>query len=201
MQVSWAVITGNISPEAINSMNWIIGVAMWWIIMIRMVVFLALAVLMVISRWKVFKKAWLPGWAIFVPFYNIYCMLEVWGFSGRNVLWIFIPPVLGILMIINFFKIAKKFWKHWTFGLGMLLLKFIFIPILAFDDSKYLSTKSKTTFTTKTITTPAKKIIVTPSVAVATKKVVKKTITKKPIAKKVTKKTPKPAPKKIIKKK
>lgn len=77
--------------------------------MVRMLAFFAVAILMIISRWKVFKKAGLPGWAIFVPFYNFYCMFELGGFSGRNVLWILIPPVFGILMIINCFNIAKKF--------------------------------------------------------------------------------------------
>jgi hypothetical protein len=47
------------------------------------------------------------------------------------------PPVFGILMIINYFRIAKRFGKHWSFALGMTLLKCIFVPILAFDSSRY----------------------------------------------------------------
>ena len=77
--------------------------------MVRMIAILALGVLMIISRWRVFKKAGLPGWGIFVPFYNRYLMFKLGGRSGRNFLWILIPPVFVVLMIINYFKIAKQF--------------------------------------------------------------------------------------------
>jgi hypothetical protein len=110
--------------------------------MVRMVVCLAIAALMIVSRWRVFSKAGLPGWGIFIPFYNRYLMFELGGRSGRNFLWILIPPVFVVLMIINYFKIAMRFWKHWTYGLGIRFLKIIFIPILAFDNSKYLGKKS-----------------------------------------------------------
>ncbi len=116
--------------------------ALGWLAMIRMFVCLAIIILIVISRWKIFSKAWLPGWGIFIPFYNRYLMFKLGGRSGRNFLWIIIRPVFVILMIINVFRMAQRFWKHWTFGLGILFLTVIFIPILAFDNSKYLGKKS-----------------------------------------------------------
>jgi hypothetical protein len=70
-------------------------------------------------------------------------MFEVGQMSGRNFLWILFPPVLIILMIINYFRIAVRFQKPAIFGLGILLVKIVFIPILAFDKSKYTPLKKK----------------------------------------------------------
>jgi hypothetical protein len=98
---------------------------------------------MIISRWKLFEKAGLPGWGIFIPFYNIYLMFELGGRSGWNLLRILFPPVLVILLIINCFKIAVRFGKPAVFGLGVRLIGIVFIPILAFDKSKYIPIKKK----------------------------------------------------------
>lgn len=174
-ELQWAAFTGNINPEAMMWMSTILWAVFGWLVMVRMVVFLALAALMFVSRWKVFTKAGLPGRGIFIPFYNRYLMFELGGRSGRNFLWILIPPVFAILMIINCFKIAKRFWKHWTYGLGILFIKVVFIPILAFDNSKYLGNKAAAKVAVKPITT-------TPTAKAPTKKAVgkkTKTITKK----------------------
>lgn len=83
------------------------------------------------------------------------------------------PPVFVILMVINYFKIAKAFGKHWTYGLGIRFIKIVFIPMLAFDKSKYLGKKTPA----KTTTLPAKKVVI--------KKIIKKAPAKKAPAKKV----------------
>ncbi|EKD25557.1 MAG: hypothetical protein ACD_80C00020G0001, partial [uncultured bacterium (gcode 4)] len=132
-EIQQGTLTGNINPEM---MTWI-GAILGSLATIQMIVFLAVITLMIISRWRIFSKAGLPGWGIFIPFYNLYLMFKLGGRSGRNFLWILVPPVFVILIIINYFKITKAFWKHWTYGLGILFLKVIFIPILAFDNSKY----------------------------------------------------------------
>ncbi|MEI8092294.1 MAG: DUF5684 domain-containing protein, partial [bacterium] len=85
----------------------------------------------------------LPGRGILIPFYNRYLMFKLGGRSGWNFLWILIPPVFGILMIINFFRIAVRFQKPAIYGLGIWLVKIVFIPILAFDKSKYTPLKKK----------------------------------------------------------
>lgn len=174
-ELQWAAMTGSVSPEAMTSMGTIFWAIFGWLAMVRMIIMLAAAALMIVSRWRIFRKAGLPWWGIFVPFYNMYLMFKLGGRSGRNVLWILIPPVLCILMIINTFKIAQRFWKHWTYGLGILFIKIVFVPILAFDNSKYLGKKA----TKKAAKPVAKPIIKTP-----TKKVIKK----KPAAKKIIKK-------------
>ena len=65
-------------------------------------------------------------------------MFKLGGRSGWNFLWILFPPVFVILMIINCFRIAVRFGKPAIYGLGMLLVKIVFVPILAFDKSKYI---------------------------------------------------------------
>ena len=155
-ELSWALITGSVDQSAMAGISTALWAVFGWLVMIRTVIAFGVMALMIVSRWKVFKKAWLPGRGIFVPFYNIYLMFKLGGRSGRNVLWILIPPVLGVLMIINYFKIARRFWKHPAYGLGIRFLRFIFIPILAFDDSKYLGKKAVAKSVAKT---PAKKVI------------------------------------------
>ncbi|MFA7298190.1 MAG: DUF5684 domain-containing protein [Candidatus Absconditabacterales bacterium] len=178
-ELQGAALTGNINPEAMMGISTLVGAAFGGLAMVRMVICLAIVVLMIISRWRIFSKAGLPGWGIFIPFYNRYLMFKLGGRSGRNFLWIIIPPVFLILMIINIFKIAKRFGKHWTYGLGMLFIKIIFIPILAFDNSKYLG-KKYTKVVTRGIAKPVAKTPV--------KKAVAKKVIKKPVAKKIVKK-------------
>ena len=95
------------------------------------------AVWTIICRWKMFQKAWLPGWWSIIPFYNIYLRFKMSGMSGRWVLSLLLPPVFAIAFIVSFFKLPAKFGKHWAWGFGLWFLNPIFIGILAFDKSTY----------------------------------------------------------------
>ena len=188
-ELSWALLTGNINKDAMMGMGAIAWAFLGWLAIVRMIVVLALAALMIISRWRVFKKAWLPWWGIFIPFYNRYLMFELGWRSGRNFLWILFPPVFVILMIINAFKIAERFWKHWAYGIGIVFLKIIFIPILAFDDSKYLGKKS------------ASKVVVKPINKARSKPIAKKEVSTPAVKAPARKKTPVKKVKTLTKKK
>ena len=37
----------------------------------------AVGLVMLISMWKIFKKAGKPGWASIIPIYNIYTMIQI----------------------------------------------------------------------------------------------------------------------------
>jgi len=140
-EMSDAIATGSISPEAMtalgDSMGGVLGALFGWMIFVAIIVGAMIGIFMIISRWKVFEKAGLHWRGALIPFYNRYQMFKVGGRSGWNFLWILIPPVFGILMIINYFRIAVRFGKPAVYGLGIRLLKIIFIPILAFDKSVY----------------------------------------------------------------
>jgi hypothetical protein len=98
---------------------------------------IAFVILMIVAAWKLFAKAGKPGWAIIVPIYGAIVMLQV---AGRPWWWIllflipFVNIVIGFIVCID---IAKSFGKGAGFGIGIALLGFIFIPILAFSDAQY----------------------------------------------------------------
>ncbi len=99
------------------------------------------AVFYVIVMWKVFVKAGKPGWGSIIPIYNIILMLEI---VDRPIWWIilfFVPVVniiIGFIVLIDF---ARAFGKDTGFGVGLILLGFIFFPILAFGDAQYVGIK------------------------------------------------------------
>jgi hypothetical protein len=86
----------------------------------------------------VFRKAGQPLWAGFVPIYNSYILLKVVGRPGWWLILYFIPVINFIITIIVYLDLAKSFGKGVGFALGLIILSFIFIPILAFSDARYL---------------------------------------------------------------
>ncbi len=102
------------------------------------ILYIAIFVLVYASVWKVFEKAGKPGWAGLVPIYNFIVMLEI----AKKPLWwvalLFIPfanIVVGVLIMMN---IAKSFGKGTGFAIGMILLPFVFWPMLGFGDAQYV---------------------------------------------------------------
>lgn len=93
---------------------------------------MALSILMIISLWKIFKKAGKPGWASIIPIYNIYIMCEIAEKEWWYVLLSCVPFANIYAMIVLYNGMAKKFGKSGGFVAGMILLPVIFFPILAF---------------------------------------------------------------------
>lgn len=103
---------------------------------------LAFIVFMIAAVWKVYAKAGEPGWACLVPFYNIIVLLKI---SGKPLWWIIlmlIPLVNLVIALLVSIGLAKNFGKGGGFGFGLFLLGFIFMPILAFGDAKFVGQKS-----------------------------------------------------------
>jgi hypothetical protein len=102
-----------------------------------LIVYLLVVIFMIASIWKVYEKAGKPGWAALVPIYNIIVLLEI---VKKPVWWIvllIIPIANIIVLIIIYMQLAKSFGKSSGFGLGLVFLGFIFLPILAFGDAQY----------------------------------------------------------------
>lgn len=98
---------------------------------------LAVAVVIIVGMWKVFEKAGKPGWAAIIPIYNIVVLLEI---VGRPIWWIvlfFIPCANFVVLIMVAFDLAKRFGQGAGFAVGLILLPFIFYPLLGFGDSRY----------------------------------------------------------------
>ncbi len=98
---------------------------------------LAIAVVMLISMWKIFSKAGQPGWAILVPIYNMITLLKVVRKPVWWILLMLIPFVNFIIIILVYLELAKVFGKDTGFGLGIVFLPIIFLPMLAFSNSEY----------------------------------------------------------------
>src|SRR5687768_2286834 len=120
--------------ETENGYQYASGTLPTWAI----VLIIAIALIEIIAQWKVFTKAGQPGWAAIIPIYNIYIMTRIAGKPGIWTLWCLIPFVNIIFVIWLLNMISKSFGKDEGFTVGLVLLGFIFWPILGFGDVKYL---------------------------------------------------------------
>lgn len=97
----------------------------------------AVGLVMLISMWKVFKKAGKPGWASIIPIYNIYTMIQIAKLPTYYLL-LFIIPIANIYAMFKIYiELAHKFNKSTGFGVGLIFLSVIFFPMLAFGDATY----------------------------------------------------------------
>jgi hypothetical protein len=102
-----------------------------------MIIQLAVAVAVVAGGWKIFTKAGQPGWACIVPFYSTYVLTQI---AGKPILWFiltFVPLVNFVIVILLGIEVAKKFGKSAGYGLGLVFLSPIFVPMLGFSDAQY----------------------------------------------------------------
>ena len=102
-----------------------------------MIVWLAIAVLMIASMWKVFVKAGKPGWAAIIPIYNFVVLCEIAGKPAWWVVLLFVPFVNFVVIIILSIALAKKFGKGTGYGIGLALLGIVFYPMLGFGSAQY----------------------------------------------------------------
>lgn len=100
-----------------------------------LIIWCAVALIMIIAMWKIFTKAGQPGWASLIPIYNwiVWCKIV-----GRPAWWVLLLivclPIFGIILCID---LAKSFGQGVGFALGLIFLSFIFFPILAFGSAQY----------------------------------------------------------------
>ena len=101
-------------------------------------IWLAIAVFEIVAMWKIYEKAGQPGWAAIVPIYNIIVLLKM---VGKPLWWLIllIIPVVNIVFLIWMTNmLSKSFGKDEGFTVGLVLLGFVFYPILGFGDARYL---------------------------------------------------------------
>jgi len=101
------------------------------------VIDLAVAILVIAGMWKVFVKAGQPGWASIIPIYNAYILCKIAGKPGWWVVLMLIPLVNIIVGILVVVALAKSFGKGVGFVIGLILLPFVFWPMLGFGDATY----------------------------------------------------------------
>lgn len=112
--------------------------------MIGVILYLAIIVIMIIAMWKIFTKAGKPGWAVLIPIYNIIVMLEIVGKPTWWIIIILLVPIVNIIFLIWMVNLLSlSFGKDVGFTIGILLLSFIFIPILGFGKAEYKGPAAK----------------------------------------------------------
>lgn len=105
---------------------------------IMVIIYLAIAVLLIASMWKMYTKAGEKGWAAIVPFYNAYVEFRIAGLNPWLFLLLLVPLVNVIVSIWVSIKIGTQFGKSVVWSIFLLiLLPIIGYPILGFGSAKY----------------------------------------------------------------
>ena len=97
----------------------------------------------IVSTWFLYKKANKPGWAAIVPIYSTLVWLEIIGKPWYWLLLFCIPYVNLIIIVWATNLTSKSYGKEEGFTFGLILLPFLFYPILAFGSSKYVGPAGK----------------------------------------------------------
>lgn len=104
-----------------------------------LIVWLVIAVVFIAGMWKVFTKAGQPGWAVLVPFYNLYILMKIAGKPGWWLVLYLIPIVNIVIAVMVAINLAKAFGRSTAFGVVMLfLLSGIGYLILGFGSARYV---------------------------------------------------------------
>ena len=100
-------------------------------------IMLVFLVPMLMGMWKTFAKAGQPGWAAFVPIYNIIVMMNIIGQPASRVIFHLIPFVQIYFAIVDTLALVRCFGKDVGFLLGLMFLPVVFWPILGFGSAQY----------------------------------------------------------------
>lgn len=99
--------------------------------------FIAVIVLAILPLWGIFVKAGEEGWKAVIPIYNYFVLLKVVGRPGWWLLLYLVPIVNVVIYIIVMNDLSKSFGHGAGFTVGLVLLNWIFLMILAFGSSTY----------------------------------------------------------------
>ena len=105
--------------------------------LIGLVLMLAFVVLLIASMWKVYTKAGQPGWTAIIPIYNTFVLLRIIGKPWWWFIGLLIPLVNFVVAILLGVETARVFGKGIGFAICLILLPFIFLPMLAFVGATY----------------------------------------------------------------
>ena len=105
--------------------------------LLALVVWLAIIITIVAGFWKIFTKAGQPGWMALIPILNVFVLIRIAGKPAWWIILMLLPIVNIVVGIITVVGLAEKFGRSILFALGLIVLPFVFYPILGFGDSKY----------------------------------------------------------------
>ena len=109
--------------------------------LLYLIVSVVISLFMIVSMWKIFKKAGKNGWEAIIPIYNIYVLFEIGGQKGAYIFFLLIPCVGQIIFLVFEIKalieLSRRFGKGTGFGILCLFFPIIGFPILAFSGATY----------------------------------------------------------------
>jgi hypothetical protein len=100
---------------------------------------LVAVIVMGAGMWMTARKAGLSGLGAVAPFRSTIVMIRMAGLENWKIprIALLLGPFLPCLICLVPFGIARQFGKRRLFGLGLLLLPFVFFPILGFGSARY----------------------------------------------------------------
>lgn len=104
---------------------------------IATILYLAFIVFLVVAQWKIFTKAGQPGWACIIPIYGTLVFLDIIKKPWWWLLLFLVPGVNIVFLIWAINRLSKSFGYDAGFTIGLILLSFVFIPILGFGKAEY----------------------------------------------------------------
>ncbi len=96
------------------------------------------AVIGIFINYRLFYKAYMPTWAAFVPFYNLYCLSKMTFGKGWLFLLLLVPGVGALFTLVLNWRLSESFGHGFGFFLGLTFFPVIWRAILAFGKSIYL---------------------------------------------------------------
>ncbi len=113
------------------------------IVMIVLTYFTVLAAVYAVSAWllgRVFRKAGIPQWKAWVPFYNQWVFLELGGQRGWFAVLLAIPLaniVATVFLCIAAYNIGFAFSKDGAWVILYLIVPWAWWAIIGFDSSRW----------------------------------------------------------------
>jgi len=97
-----------------------------------MIISAVVGIIMLVSQWKIYKKAGKGGWECLIPIYNIIVLLQIVELPMWYIALFFVP-IANIYAIFKIYiELAHKFGKSTGFGVATVFFSVICLPMLAF---------------------------------------------------------------------
>lgn len=157
MNYSYSYNYGGDYDAATGALSGAIGGILVVICFMAVIISIACLVLEYVGYWKIFKKLGMEGWKSLIPFYNNYCIANALdgqelaivytAFPAATALCSMIAPQIAIagslgtfivgIVVMN--KLRKRFDKGVGYTWGLVLVPFIFLPILGIGKAMPIS--------------------------------------------------------------
>lgn len=113
------------------------------ILIMMLLITLPFCIVIIASTWKLYTKANKPGWAALVPVYSTLVLLEIIRKPWWWLLLMLVPVVNIVFYIWSINLFVKSYGKDEGYTVGVLLLPYVFYPILAFNKhTQYIYNKT-----------------------------------------------------------